>query len=151
MNLDFATTPEPRKCKHTLTKGGICGDATLPFIPYCSGHASAEDVAMCNLLRKIYYNGRAEGAEWAEEQLEQLRGKVERFQAALEVDGRRFFDEGNQVVEVNGIPYAWSGSVHLIVGEKVVLPNRRVGPVTALGTAAEGPFTMILARRRAYR
>lgn len=59
----------------------------------------------------------------------------------------RLHDERGQLVTVNNrYAYRWLGARPLTVGEKVYLPRRWIGTVTALGTDYDGDIVNIIGR-----
>lgn len=104
-----------------------------------------------------YRQGSESGKSSAKWTIERLEEEVKKLRGEIDRVHRRHEILGDQVVEVNGYGYRWSGDSPLEVGDRVLLPPNYVsvlqhgpgawpGVVTALGTLYTGTLSRIVGR-----
>ncbi|MFI0418661.1 hypothetical protein [Spongiactinospora sp. 9N601] len=132
----------------------------------CKLHATENDRALTAARAEGWEAGLALGkqlgagtARAEREELDRLRAKVKDLERMLEDVSRYYEFNGDQVVEVDGYGYRWTGSDQLKVGDHVLLPENHVsrlrhgpgpfeGVVTRLGSTYRGSLSRIIRRSR---
>lgn len=150
-----------RRCGRPTRSGTPCRNPLFGHDLACATHATEQDRALADAYRKGYSEGLRQGYDMgksgATSEIDRLTRRVQDLQRQAEENARYYERDGDQVVEVGGYGYRWSGSPPLEVGERVLLPEnwlsavqRGHGPfegvVTALGSTYEGPLSRILRR-----
>lgn len=133
------------------------------FTPGCRLHCSPEELAMGRFISRVYWDarraGREEGEQGAQEEINRLKKKVAKLQKEEEDRLLRHRVDGDQIVQVDGYAYRWSGDKKpLEVGEKVYIPcsyvdnirgdhGFKTGTVTGLGTTFQGSLERVRSRQ----
>lgn len=152
---------EVRTCGRPTKSGHPCKARVSGSDVACGIHSTEQDRAVADAYRRGYQEGRESGARssnessklriaWLERQVEELRQRLDKATRVHELGG-------DQVVDVGGYAYRWSGETPLEVGDRVLLPENYVsrmkhgpGPVEAvvhaLGTTYQGPLAFVLRR-----
>ncbi|MFI6782832.1 hypothetical protein [Micromonospora sp. NPDC050276] len=152
---------EVRRCGRPTKAGKPCRVQLSPFDVACGTHATEQNRAVAEAHRRGNSEGFRQGWEMgsssAKSTIERLEQRVRELEQRLD-DAQRYFDmDGDQVVEVDGYAYRWSGSRPLAVGDRVVLPQNwlssmRNGPgtfegvVTKIGATYRGELSRIVRR-----
>jgi len=155
----------PQACaRPTRTTGEPCKARRVSrFAPACHTHLTEREAESAEVARHAYTlgwnSGRESGARFAAEHTQQLTQRVKELEAQLDAERHLYELEGDQLVEVDGYAYRWSGPDRLAVGDRVVLPQNWIsklkhgpgpfaGQVTMLGTKYRGDIARILRREK---
>ncbi|WP_433185678.1 hypothetical protein [Actinoallomurus sp. CA-150999] len=154
-----------RTCGHATKSGKPCKQVLYGHDVACKLHATKHDHALAAARKEGWEDGFARGSELGagaarieRQELERLREKVKDLERRLEDASRYYEIDGDQVVEVEGYGYRWSGADQLKVGDRVLLPENYVsvlkrgrgpieGTVTKLGSTYRGGDLSRIIRR----
>lgn len=163
VNFDFDAVPIIQQCGRPTLRQTPCTINAELFVPGCSRHATEEEIKLGRLLLRAWQGGFRAGSRQNTDHLrEQITALSNQVAVLKESSDVRVEDGGDQLIEVDGFAYRWTGSPRLRMGEAVILPktphSRRLGyprewpgKVTALGTRYTGTVKYEVVSRKRYK
>lgn len=143
-----------RQCGRPTKSKTACKQRADGYLPACKLHSTPDELALNEVLvtveRAGYKNGRDSAKGASELELKHLKDKVKKLEQQEDDRDRIFSVGGDQLVEVEGYAYRWSGPKPLVVGDRVRLPANYISPrgwsglVTKLGSRWKGEHARIL-------
>lgn len=159
------SSPRTRTCGRETKSGKPCKQVLSGRDVACKLHASEHDRALAAARKEAWEEGFALGkdleagsARTERQEVERRRQRVKELEQQLEDASRYYEINGDQVVEVDGYGYRWTGPDQLEVGDRVLLPENYVsalkhgrgpfaGVVTKLGSTYRGGELSKIIRR----
>lgn len=162
-DLKIEMPAESRECGRPAKRTGLpCRRNAERFAAACTQHMTAEESSRLVLVKAVWAQAYEHGYRTSEErhldEIQALKVKNQKLSASLHIQSLRFEQDGNQIVNVGGLPYLWSGSEDpLVVGEEVMIPcspsdyalgksGLKKGVVTSLGTTLRVPIGWVRGR-----
>lgn len=162
VNFDFDQVPTVQECGRPTLKGKPCTRNAEMFVPGCGVHASEDEIKFGRQVLRAWQGGYRVGSRQKTEHLfERITSLSNEIKILKTSSDLRVDDGGDQIVEVDGFAFRWSGSPRLALGEMILLAacrhSRRLGyandwpgKVTALGTRYTGLIQHEVVSRRRY-
>jgi hypothetical protein len=156
------TEPEPSQCGRPTKSGAPCKNPRYSHFAACRTHSTAHETELAEARTAAYWDGfragRKSAADVAGSHVEGLQRQIDRLRQQIDAENRRLVIGSDQIVEVNGSAYYWSGDEPpLAVGDRVLLPANWFseikygtgpfeGTVTALGSTYSGHLSAVIRR-----